>query len=163
MPYYICQESRPVIHFIPVVTMSSRITTGRVLLSLVALITIFGPYIADWNHTHVLNPNWPPHAKFHNGQTMSMGLSLGLATLYCLYRPSPALTEDSLRTACFLSIIYYVTLLSAILYPGTKFIDPEFGEGHPQAYMCLVMFALVGLGYWLESRRLARDVKLATS
>jgi hypothetical protein len=47
-----------------------KIPIGRWLLSLVALFTIAGPYGADWNETHIYNPNWPPHAKFHNAQTM---------------------------------------------------------------------------------------------
>ena len=46
------------------------ITPGKVLLSLVGLFTSTGCYFADWSDTHVFNPKWPPHAKFHNGQTM---------------------------------------------------------------------------------------------
>lgn len=49
---------------------------GRILLALVAVVTSVGGYIADWNETHVYNPRWPPHAKFHNGQTMSMYFTL---------------------------------------------------------------------------------------
>src|SRR5690349_8634904 len=58
------------------------ITPGRILLSVVATSNAIAPYVADWNATHVLNPRWPPHARFHNGQTMSMGMGLGLSTLY---------------------------------------------------------------------------------
>jgi len=59
---------------------------GRVLLTIIAAGNAIGPYIADFNHTHIFNPNWPPHAKFHNGQTMSMGVALGLATFYFTWR-----------------------------------------------------------------------------
>lgn len=51
---------------------------GRTLLGLVGVTTSVGGYIADWNETHIYNPRWPPHAKFHNGQTMSMYLPLHL-------------------------------------------------------------------------------------
>ena len=59
---------------------------GRAMISLVSLVTAAGPYRADWNETHVKNPAWPPHAKFHNGQTMSLGLALGVTSLWQLWR-----------------------------------------------------------------------------
>jgi hypothetical protein len=49
-----------------------RFGVGKVLISLVAAETAAGPYMFDWNETHIYNPTWPPHAKFHNAQTMSM-------------------------------------------------------------------------------------------
>lgn len=104
---------------------------GKVLLTLSAAGSILGPFIADFNETHVLNPRWPPHAKFHNGQTMSMGLGLGLATLFYTWRSAglstAAMARDSLFTAAIFGSIYWITGLSAILYPGTLAIDPEFG------------------------------------
>ena len=59
------------------------------LVSLVALFTSCAAYVMDWNVTHIYNPNWPPHAKFHNGQTMSMGLLLGLLGLWFVWRRPP--------------------------------------------------------------------------
>lgn len=49
---------------------SSEITPGKIVLTAVALFTSTGCYLADWSDTHVFNPRWPPHAKFHNGETM---------------------------------------------------------------------------------------------
>merc|ERR1712093_201020 len=114
---------------------SSRSATftmfGKGLLTLSAAGAILGPFIADFNETHVLNPRWPPHAKFHNGQTMSMGLGLGLATLFYTWRTgtlkSTEMVKDSLFTAAIFGSIYWITGLSAILYPGTLAVDPEFG------------------------------------
>lgn len=67
--------------------MPPPITPGRTLLTLVALVTSTGCFLADWNETHIHNPTWPAHAKFHNGQTMSTGLALGLAALWHIWRP----------------------------------------------------------------------------
>ncbi len=58
---------------------------GAWIITLVALITIFGPYLADWNETHIYNPRWTPHAKFHNAQTMAFGPLLGALSLYFLW------------------------------------------------------------------------------
>ncbi|KAK8207139.1 hypothetical protein IWZ01DRAFT_355202 [Phyllosticta capitalensis] len=78
---------------------------GRILLTLVALMTSTACYIADWNESHIYNHTWPGHAKFHNGQTMSMGLLLGVAALYYIYReplrvdlPPPAPSSSSTAT-----------------------------------------------------------------
>lgn len=85
-----------------------------------------------------------------------MGLSLGLLTAYFTWRKKSTsqLEEADLFTAGILGSLYWITGLSAILYPGTLFLDPEFGEGHPQAYGFSVFAAMSWLGYWLETRRL---------
>lgn len=133
----------------------------RSLLTIVGLFTCAGAYIADWNETHIHNPRWPPHAKFHNGQTMSMGLALGAATLYYLWRPLKAgAAKDNLNTVVIFASLYWVTQLSAILYPGTRFTDPEFGDAVPQLYICAVTFALIGIGYVFETSRIAATEKM---
>ncbi len=131
------------------------IPPGRLCITIIALFTCFGAYSADWNHTHIYNPRWSPHAKFHNAQTMSMGLALGLASLYYLWRPEYNL--DSLFTSALLTSMYWVTQASGILYPGTAWIDEEFGTfaDAPQPKGIPIFLAIVWGGYFLESRRLA--------
>ena len=68
--------------------MSSTLTPGRALFFLGNLSYTAGSFIADWNNTHIHNPRWPPHAKFHNGQTMSLGVLLALASTYYAFRPA---------------------------------------------------------------------------
>ena len=43
--------------------MDNRTGKGRLLLTSVAVLTAVGGFLADWNRTHLLNPNWTPHAK----------------------------------------------------------------------------------------------------
>ncbi|WP_158880302.1 DUF6640 family protein [Amycolatopsis anabasis] len=134
---------------------------GRVLISLTSLATAVGPYRADWNETHVFNPNWPPHAKFHNGQTMSMGLSLGLASLYQLWR-APGSARTSLDTAAVLASLYWVTQISALAYPGAEATDPPNTAKFPQAKIALPALAVTALGYVLERRRITRRARRET-
>jgi hypothetical protein len=88
---------------------------------------------------------------------MSMGLTLGLLTQYFIWRPvfsSKVNAEDSLFSAALVGSLYWITGISAILYPGTRWIDPEFGDGAPQLIVFPVHLAVVWVGYFLERRRL---------
>jgi hypothetical protein len=44
-----------------------HLTTGRLVIVVGNLLYAVGAFIADYNETHVKNPRWPPHARFHNG------------------------------------------------------------------------------------------------
>ena len=138
---------------------SPALTAGRTLITLSNIFYSGGAFIADWSPTHVLNPRWPPHARFHNGQTMSLGVLLTAASMYFIYRRNDtvAATKDSIRSAAVIGSLYCLAGLSAIWYPGTLWIDPEFGEGHPQLFFFGGQVAATWLGYWLEMRRLAKS------
>lgn len=124
------------------------LTLGRICLTINALATSIGCFLADFSDSHILNPRWPPHAKFHNGQTMSFGLLLGILTAYYTWR-STTQPKDSMCTAAIFGSLYYVAGLSAILYPGTLAIDPEFGQGFPQFWLFVGLGVLPWLGYLL--------------
>ena len=83
---------------------------------------------------------------------MSMGLLLGLATLYYTYRsrPSGLAKKDDYFTAAIFGSLYWITGLTAILYPGSKGVDPEFGEGFPQIYIFGPLMVASWFGAWVE-------------
>ena len=139
------------------------LSAGRILISLSTIFISVGAYIADYNETHVLNPRWPPHARFHNGQTMTLGVLLCAACMYFLWRPKARsgardLERDDLLSAALIGSMYTAAGLSAILYPGTDWNDPEFiARGDPvRANMWLFMGDLgaVWVGFGLEMARL---------
>jgi hypothetical protein len=127
---------------------------GKVLISLSAVGTAVGAYVADWNETHIHNPTWPPHAKFHNAQTMSMGTALSLATLYHLWKPGRS--RASLTSAAIIASLYGVTQLSAGLYPETASVDPPGEDNWPQLKYTLPSLGMVVLGYVIERYRITR-------
>src|ERR1700753_435751 len=98
------------------------LTIGKVLITLVALFSAFGSYIFDWNKTHLLNPNWPPHAKFHNAQDMLMGTTTGLLALWLLWLQK-ADYRNKLGLSIILASLYWITQFGAIFFPGTALTD----------------------------------------
>ena len=101
----------------------SQLLTGRVILTLIAVMTIVSPYLADWNATHIYNPLWPPHAKFHNAQTMTMGVMLGVSGLFFLWRRRSG--GGDVVPAIVLISLYWLSQLPAFLFPGVAWTDPN--------------------------------------
>ena len=135
---------------------TNTFSPGRVILSIVAVYSAFGSYIFDWNHTHIYNPHWPPHAKFHNAQTMLLGSCLGLMSLWVLWaeRSEPRMR---LRMATLLASFYWLTQMGSIFFPGTALVDPEFarpGRLPEQLIVDVVMLGLLAVAYPVERRRL---------
>ncbi|KAI9690715.1 MAG: hypothetical protein M1820_009891 [Bogoriella megaspora] len=143
------------------------LTPGRALLTLLALLQPFGAFTADFNHTHIYNPLWPPHAKFHTGQTMSLSLYLCLFSQYLLWRRSPFsfpsktseqninFALDQLNIVLGLNAAYFVTQATAILFPEAAALDPP-GDPRSMPQFWVIGPFLVGnaLGWWVERRRL---------
>lgn len=145
-----------------------RIPFGRLLLSLLALVTAVSPYLADWNETHVYNAEWPPHAKFHVGHTMLLGSVLGLLSLRYLWRHAGDPHENLLVGALF-TAAYWVAQTGAILVPGAAVVDPQFADRLPvvagvqlnQVILDAVLLAVTAAGYWLQRRQLRHRVDVA--
>jgi hypothetical protein len=138
---------------------------GKLILSLFAIFAGVGAYAADWNETHIYNPNWPPHAKFHNAQTMLMGTFLGLSSLFFLWRRQGT-PRDNLDAGATLAALYYVTQSGSILFPGTAAIDPEFVDKYPQpkvagipltiSLLDIPVLLVLGGAYLLQRRSIER-------
>ncbi|MGP3999528.1 DUF6640 family protein [Streptomyces sp. 8N706] len=61
----------------------------KMCLAAVSVAAGAGALLADWNETHIHNPRWTPHAKFHNAQTMSLGVHLSAVILWLLWGRKP--------------------------------------------------------------------------
>lgn len=82
---------------------------------------------------HIRNPAWPPHAKFHNGQTMILGLLLGTLALVILFTAQP-LTLPRFLIAAAVAGVYFLAMALAPLFPGTLWVDPEFEGVVPRRF-----------------------------
>ena len=101
-----------------------------------AVLTGLGGLIVDYiipssGRQHMQNPKWPPHAKFHNGQGILMGLGSGILALSILFGLQP-LGRNGLMIAAVVASLYWVSILIVPIFPGTAWADPEFEPTTPK-------------------------------
>ena len=131
---------------------NKKLRTGRVVLTFAAAVTGISPYLADWNHTHIYNEKWPPHAKFHNAQTLSMGALLSAASLYFTWRSKGGVRANLLPAVGFGSL-YWVSQSIAFTFPGVAWTDPHLlkpgqslDQFPQQVPLEIVLYSLLGAG-----------------
>ncbi|MBC7805728.1 MAG: acetyltransferase [Akkermansiaceae bacterium] len=143
---------------------------ARGIISFIAVFTSLSPYLADWNETHIYNPYWPPHAKFHNAQTMIFGAMAGLISLWFLWSRQRDRVM-ALQVGTLFAAFYWVTQSPAIFFPGASFTDPQFEGlkslriGPLTVTQLMLDFVIVGilfLAYGKERRRL-RTASISTA
>jgi hypothetical protein len=109
---------------------NARVIAGRLILTVVALATLIAPYLADWNTSHIYNPLWTPHAKFHNAQTMAIAALLGAAALFFTWRREGNARVNLLPAVLFAGF-YWVSQALAFLYPRRCLDRPQPAQGGP--------------------------------
>jgi hypothetical protein len=110
--------------------------TAKWLIAFVAFVTALGGLMADYfipssGAQHIKNPRWPPHAKFHNAQSILMGLTLGVLAIAILFQHS-TVSRSGLLMSAFIASIYWLCIFAAPMFPGTAFVDPEFATATPR-------------------------------
>jgi hypothetical protein len=150
--------------------MTKKLNASRLIISVIAIFTSLSPFLADFNQTHVFNPLWPPHAKFHNGQTMTLGLICGIISIYFLWFRKASTDIENLKMSCLFAALYFLAMAPAILYPGTAFADPEYGGlqsfslggvSITQVHMDFLIFIILGICYYIESKRLKKASRIS--
>ena len=133
---------------------------GRRILTLVAVLTMVGGFLADWNRTHLFNPDWPPHARFHDALSIVLGSLLGASGLYFLRRKGKD-PESDLRLGALLPAFFWVAQGTSFAFPGAEGFEAEFPEKVPRVkgvwvnerFSSALMLALVAIGYAAERSR----------
>jgi hypothetical protein len=136
-----------------------RTGAGRWILTTVAALTAVGGFLADWNRTHLFNPNWPPHAKFHDAQSILLGALLGASGLYFLWRRNEH-PESNLALGALLPAVFWIAQGASFVFPGAEGLEAEFPEKVPrirgvwlnERVPSALMLALIAVGYLAERR-----------
>lgn len=116
-------------------------------------------WAADMNRTHMFNPAWPPHAKFHDGITISLASLTGAAGLYFLAR-QPFEARVNTALGALMPALFFGAQASAFLYPGARGIEAENPRLAPRVAgvrmnelpFSLAGLALAGIGYLLATK-----------
>ena len=111
--------------------MNTHMVIAKWIVALVAVYA-FGGFVADavvpsTSRQHLWNPHWRPHAKFHNGQTMLLGIFPGSLSLSMLFGFGP-LTPRMFHLAAVTASLYWLSMVCAPAFPGTAWYDPEFKD-----------------------------------
>jgi hypothetical protein len=130
--------------------------SSRLIFTALSILLTVGSHLADYNETHIFNPRWTAHAKFHGGQTLMFSIFLAALTVIFAWRR----TTDRLNTVLAVSgfaAVYWVAQAGAILYPGTAAFDPEFVTPSSylmglaqQNYIEMFCLVLIGVAAWLS-------------
>jgi hypothetical protein len=111
----------------------------------------------DWNETHLFNPAWHPHARFHDALFLMILDAMSLVVLWLLWRRS-AEPEIGLKVAAlFAAAVWTPFFYIEALIPGTSLLAsdnvPVLKVGSmtfaPNLVVAAVLFLLTLVAYWL--------------
>src|SRR5260370_21464682 len=132
---------------------------SRVVLTGAALGTIVGTGRADLNRTHVFNPTWPPHARFHSAAGWGTVAGSQLLALWLLWRPGqqPGEHDLAVKTAALLPTISWAPFFFVLAIPGTAVEDqrgdlPRVAGVPAHLPPATLIPAICPLGYALHRR-----------
>jgi len=136
--------------------------SSRLIFTAIGVSLPIAAHAADMNETHIYNPHWPPHAKFHDGQTLSLSLLLGGLTTFLAWESSSNVPAMVAATGGVASL-YFLSQSTAIFYPGADYSDSEvkptvLGVPAAQAIDAAYLSA-IALACWLGLRGCQRSVE----
>lgn len=129
---------------------------GRVLLSTVVVSTTAVSGIVDWNESHVFNPEWVAHARFHDVMLLVTLTGIMLVSLWLIWRDSlePGV---GIRVATLLQVFFWGSFYIAVWIPGASpaaFVNesPPQVAGlslYPNMVVAVICIVLAILADWL--------------
>ncbi len=98
---------------------------GKIIISFVLIVGAIVSVAVDWNSTHLFNPDWHPHAKFHDALMLCLLCGVSALGVWQLWRkslePKVAITIACLIVVSFWLPFFYITWL----IPGTSLLATE--------------------------------------
>ena len=135
----------------------SRNKLGKSILSFVLVVGAVVSTAVDWNTTHLFNPDWHPHARFHGALFLLILDFMSVVALWLLWRQSkePAI---GVKVAALFSVavwapFFYIEMLvpGASLLAGDDVPVLQLGDMAlaPNLIFAAVLFFLTIVGFWM--------------
>jgi uncharacterized protein DUF6640 len=103
----------------------NRRTLGKSILSFVLVAGAVVATAVDWNTTHLFNPEWHPHARFHDALFLLFLDGMSLVALWLLWRQSKE-PDIGLKVAALLSAAAWTPFFYIeALIPGTSLLASD--------------------------------------
>ncbi len=132
---------------------------GRALLTFVVAVFSVINVLADWNTTHLFNPAWHPHARFHGAVMSLIVWCVSAIAVWLLWRRS---SEPGLgvKVAALVALTLWTPFLYAdrlvpgssqlVNYPAPEPVPQVAGITlYPQVVLALIAIVLIAAGYRL--------------
>jgi hypothetical protein len=130
---------------------------GRILITFTLIATMVLPILIHWNRTHVFNPTWPGHARFHVALGDCMMFGYSVMGLWLLWRQSPGRGVHVL-VATLVPIIAWGSFFMASFLPDTGEEQMPHIVGIPlNLFIAGLLVFVTVLGYGLYRRGLQKD------
>jgi hypothetical protein len=140
----------------------TRTRAGKAILTFVIAVFPVINVLADWNKTHLFNPTWHPHARFH-AAVMSLIVWCVSAIALCLLWRRSKEPELGVKAAALLALTLWTPFLYAdrlvagssqsVDYPATAHVPQVAGIVlYPQVVLALMAVTLIAAGYGLARR-----------
>jgi hypothetical protein len=137
--------------------MMNRDKLGKWIMSFVLVAGAVVSTAVDWNTSHLFNPAWHPHARFHDALFLLILDAMSLIALWLLWRRSKE-PEIGLKVAAlFAAAVWTPFFYIEALIPGTSLLAaddvPVLKAGGmtfaPNLIVAAVLLLLTIIAYWL--------------
>ena len=135
----------------------NRSKLGKSILSFVLVVGAVVTTAVDWNTTHLFNPAWHPHARFHDALFLLFLDAASLIALWLLWRKSSEPGLGVKVAALFAMAAWTPFFYIETLIPGTSLLAsenvPVLKLGGmtfaPNLVIAAVLVLLTVIAYWL--------------
>ena len=137
-------------------TRMSRKKIAKTLLSVLVVVSTLVSVVVDWNASHVFNPDWHPHGRFHDVMLLTLLVAFIPILLWLLWRKSKE-PEVAVKVTTAILVTFWGSFYINLLIPGTspaanvEELPPSLLgiPLYPNMVVAAIIIVLSLIGYWL--------------